>query len=213
MPIATFFGLKIGSGKPRIVRSTPPPPLPIFFLLACSRRSDSRAQEKNSRRKKNRRATRGGKGQRTRSLVLALPPPSVFPVYKLTRSPFTAALYDLNAWNRLSFHWRQSTKKVVKNFLTTVWRRIQSRKNTIHLEKCPSLRSWIRKTPNTKKTTPPPHVRHKECGRSDLRKTYKAKTVDAIKNFWTQSRLVCSRDLREYKTVTNWQSPFPSDVY
>ena len=113
----------------------------------------------------------------------------------------------------VSFHWWQSTKKVVKNFLTTVWRRIQSRKITIHLEKCPSLRSWIRKTPNTKKTTPPPHVRHKECGRSDLRKTYKAKTVDAIKNFWTQSRLVCSRDLREYKTVTNWQSPFPSDVY
>ena len=43
--------------------------------IACSRRSDSRAREKNSRRKKN-----DG---------------------NLTRSPLTAALYYLNAWNRL----------------------------------------------------------------------------------------------------------------
>ena len=40
-----------------------------------------------------------------RSLALAPPPPSPplphFPVYNLTRSPLTAALYYLNAWNRL----------------------------------------------------------------------------------------------------------------
>ena len=41
-----------------------------------------------------------------RSLALALAPPPrspppVFPVYNLTRSPLTAALYYLNAWNRL----------------------------------------------------------------------------------------------------------------
>ena len=39
------------------------------------------------------------------SLALAPPPvprPPVFPVYNLTRSPLTAALYYLNAWNRLS---------------------------------------------------------------------------------------------------------------
>ena len=35
-----------------------------------------------------------------RSLALA-PPPPVFPVYNLTRSPLSAALYYLNAWNRL----------------------------------------------------------------------------------------------------------------
>ena len=37
------------------------------------------------------------------SLALAPPPaPPVFPVYNLTRSPLTAALYYLNAWSRLS---------------------------------------------------------------------------------------------------------------
>ena len=39
-----------------------------------------------------------------RSLALAPIPllvPPVFPVYNLTRSPLTAALYYLNAWNRL----------------------------------------------------------------------------------------------------------------
>ena len=36
-----------------------------------------------------------GKGPPTR------PPSTVFPVYNLTRSPLTAALYYLNAWNRL----------------------------------------------------------------------------------------------------------------
>ena len=62
--------------------------------LACSRRSDSRAPEKNSRRRKKRVETRGGKGERTFSRV--------FPVYNLTRLPLTAALYYLNAWNRLA---------------------------------------------------------------------------------------------------------------
>ena len=78
--------------------------------LACSRRSDSRAREKNSRRKQKRGETRGRRGERTRSRSLALAPPPVlppplpvFPVYNLTRSPFTAELYYLNAWNRL-FH-------------------------------------------------------------------------------------------------------------
>ena len=68
-------------------------------VVACSRRSDSRAREKNSRRKKKRGMNRGGKGER----VLSPPPlfPPVFPVYNLTRSPLTAALY-LNAWNRLA---------------------------------------------------------------------------------------------------------------
>ena len=48
------------------------------------------------------------------------PPPPVFPVYNLTLSPLTAALYYRNAWNRLSLfvilrileceskHWKKS---------------------------------------------------------------------------------------------------------
>ena len=48
---------------------------------------------------KKREETRGGK--REGFLALGPPPPSVFPVYNLTRSPLTAALNYLNAWNRL----------------------------------------------------------------------------------------------------------------
>ena len=51
-----------------------------YSPLACSRRSDSRAREKNSRRKIHE---------------------EKFTVYNLTRSPLTAALYYLNACNRL----------------------------------------------------------------------------------------------------------------
>ena len=69
----------------------------LFWILACSGRSDSRAREKNSRRKKKRGETRGGKGERT----AFRPPPPVFPVYNLTRSLLTSALYYLNAWNRV----------------------------------------------------------------------------------------------------------------
>ena len=75
--------------------------LPLPFareLIVCSRRSDSRALEKNSGRKKKGRleGERGGNFSRSRP-----PSPAVFPVYNLTRSPLTAALYYLNAWNRL----------------------------------------------------------------------------------------------------------------
>ena len=49
----------------------------VLKWIACSRRSDSRAREKNSRRKKEKKNN------------------------NLTRSPPTAALYYLNAWNRL----------------------------------------------------------------------------------------------------------------
>ena len=35
------------------------------------------------------------------SPLASSPPPLIFPVYNLTRSPLTAALYYLNAWNRL----------------------------------------------------------------------------------------------------------------
>ena len=48
---------------------------------------DSREREKNSRTKK----TAGR----------LPPPPPVFPVYNLTRFTLAAALYYLNAWNRL----------------------------------------------------------------------------------------------------------------
>ena len=34
-----------------------------------------------------------------------------FPVYNLTRSPLTAALYYLNAWNRLSSYWKCNTAR------------------------------------------------------------------------------------------------------
>ena len=77
----------------------------VFQLLACSRRSDSRAREKNSRRKKNEgrlEGERGKEGCRSR-------PHPVFPVYNLTRSPLTAALYYLNAWNRLASYWKCNT--------------------------------------------------------------------------------------------------------
>ena len=50
-----------------------------YEIVACSRRSDSRAREKNSRgkpkKKKRRGETRGGKGERTRSLAFASPVP------------------------------------------------------------------------------------------------------------------------------------------
>ena len=61
----------------------------VEFLVACSRRSDSRGRKIHDEKKK-RGQTRGGKGKGTLSL------------YNLTRSPLTAALYYLNAWNRLS---------------------------------------------------------------------------------------------------------------
>ena len=57
-----------------------------YLILACSRCSDSRAPEKNS--------------QRNIKETLLFAPPSpplhVLPVYTLTRSPITAALYYLN---------------------------------------------------------------------------------------------------------------------
>ena len=77
----------------------------VCIALACSRRSDSRARERNFRIKKN-----AGRleGERGRQCVLSLSPPPpptpVFPVYNLTRSPLTAALYYLNTWNRLVLH-------------------------------------------------------------------------------------------------------------
>ena len=170
-----FLVWKQGQENQELSEVSPPPSPPYSFHQPVPGVQIAERGKKIHAEKKNRGRTRGGKGgQNAFSRSHHPPPRPVFPVYNLSRSPFTAVLYYLNAWNRLSFHWRQSTKKVVKNFLTTVWRRIQSRKITIHLEECPSLRR-IRKTPNTKKTTPPPHVRHKECGRSDLRKTYKSK--------------------------------------
>jgi len=67
----------------------------IDVRLACSSRSDSRARGKKFTKKKN---NEGRLDSRSR------PPPSpVFSVYNLTRSPLTAALYYLNAWNRLMF--------------------------------------------------------------------------------------------------------------
>ena len=66
--------------------------------LDCSRGSDCRAREKNSRREKKRGETRRRKGERT---LAPLPHPPGIPVYNLTRSPLTATLYYLNAWNRL----------------------------------------------------------------------------------------------------------------
>ena len=52
--------------------------------------------------------------------VLSISPPSpplVFPVYNLTRSPLTAALYYLNAWNRLeSMEWNPQSKRVLAGF-------------------------------------------------------------------------------------------------
>ena len=68
--------------------------------LACSRFSDSKAREKNSRKKNEGRL----EGERGRELIISLSPPlypPVFLVYNLTRSPLTASLYYLNAWNRL----------------------------------------------------------------------------------------------------------------
>ena len=55
-----------------------------YEIVACSRRSDSRAREKNSRgkpKKKRRGETRGGKGERKRSLAFAspVPPPPATP--------------------------------------------------------------------------------------------------------------------------------------
>ena len=67
----------------------------VDVRLACSRRSDIRARGKNSRRKNKRGET---------GLSLSSPPPHpVFPVYNLTRSPVTPALYYLNTWNRRMF--------------------------------------------------------------------------------------------------------------
>ena len=63
--------------------------------LACSRRSDSRVPEKNSQRKKNEGRLEGERGREPH------PPPPVLPVYTLTHSPLTGALYYLSAWNRL----------------------------------------------------------------------------------------------------------------
>ena len=84
--------------------------------VACSRRSNSRAREKNSRRiKKEGRleGERGREGRKGEGTSLALsppppPPPPVLPVYNLTRSPITAVLYYLNAWNTLP-HTRETT--------------------------------------------------------------------------------------------------------
>ena len=81
------------------------------FPIACSRRSDSRAREKNSGRKKKRGETREGKGERTLDLALPLPPPP--PFSRCTRSPLTAALYYLNAWNRLPFPSRAHTPVMI----------------------------------------------------------------------------------------------------
>ena len=50
-------------------------------------------------KKKNEGSLEGKAGENSRSRPT--PPPPVFPVYHLTRSPLTAALYYLNAWNRL----------------------------------------------------------------------------------------------------------------
>ena len=66
----------------------------VDVRLACSRRSDIRAREKIHEEKK--------RGETGLSLSFPLPPP-VFPVYNLTRTPLTAALYYLNTWNGLMF--------------------------------------------------------------------------------------------------------------
>lgn len=59
-----------------------------------------KGREKNSPRKKKDGETRGGKGEGKSSPPPSFPSPR-FPIYKLTRSPLTAALYYLKAWNRL----------------------------------------------------------------------------------------------------------------
>ena len=82
---------------------------PFFVtLVACSRRSDRRAREKNSRREKNEGRLEGEGGEafsRSRAPPPVSPSPSpIFAVYNLTRSPLTAALYYLNACNRLGVY-------------------------------------------------------------------------------------------------------------
>ena len=108
-----------------------------YEIVACSRRSDSRAGEKNSRGKPKKKKTRGdqrGKGGENAfsRFRFPRPPPAppVFPVYNLTRSPLTATLYYLNAWNRLTkqtifFHlysYVAQQKKNIEMLKTTVSR-------------------------------------------------------------------------------------------
>ena len=75
-----------------------------YEIVACSRRSDSRAREKNSRGKPKKKKDEGRlEGERGFRFPRFPPrPPPVFPVYNLTRSPLTATLYYLNAWNTLT---------------------------------------------------------------------------------------------------------------
>ena len=71
--------------------------------IACSRRSDSRAREKNSRRVK-KKQNRG-------------PPPPVFPVYNLTRSPTyrRALLSEHLEQARINIVRRKSLKNMMNN--------------------------------------------------------------------------------------------------
>ena len=56
-------------------------------------------------------------------------PPPVFPVYNLTRSPLTAALYYLNAWNKL-FQTRFSSKSLAG--LNLYWAVLLQRNTSIY---------------------------------------------------------------------------------
>ena len=76
----------------------------VFSLFQAFRQQSAR--EKFTKRKKNEGRLEGERGRERRSLTLApprsAPPPRpVFLVYNFTRSLLTAALYYLNAWNRV----------------------------------------------------------------------------------------------------------------
>ena len=101
-----------------------------YYKLACSRRLDSRAREKKNEGRLE--GERGRELPRSRPPPVPFPPP-VFPVYNLTRSLFTAALYYLNAYynglTRYTFYATGETRSTTSHITCNT-------KNVIYMVQC-----------------------------------------------------------------------------